>query len=112
MAGVRNYSTEAADNTSVGGVSTAEGWSRASVNNAYRAGMMDIANLLLDLGGATETTGSSNAYLLSLPSGPTAYANNLLFLATANHTNSGASTMDLNGIGAKDIKKMVAGIAT
>lgn len=109
--GVHDYSTTASSNTSVGGVSTAEGMARASVNNAMRAQMADIAKLLLDQGGAVATTGSANAYVVSLNSAPTAYGNNLFFACTANHTNSGASTMNVNSIGAKDIEKIVGGAA-
>lgn len=43
MSEVTSWSTTAASNTSVGGVSIAEGWSPASVNNAIRAVMAAIA---------------------------------------------------------------------
>lgn len=43
MSEVLSWSTTAADNTSVGGVSIAEGWSPASVNNALRGLMAAIA---------------------------------------------------------------------
>lgn len=112
MTGMREWSATAGSNTSVGGVSIAEGMARASVNNAMRAIMADGANFLLDIGGAKATTGSSNTYAITLDSAPTAYANNLYFLATANHSNTGAATMDVNSIGAKDIEKIVAGSAT
>lgn len=53
---VEDYSTSAASNTSIGGISIAEGWSPASVNNALRQLMADIANwrdgAIADLGGA------------------------------------------------------------
>ncbi len=74
--------------------------------------MADTALLLSDLGGGTATTGSSNAYLLTLPTAPTAYADNLAFSATASFSNTGAATMDVNTLGVKDIKKILAGSAT
>lgn len=40
---VTDWSTTAASNTSVGGVSIAEGWAPASVNNAIRALMAEVA---------------------------------------------------------------------
>ena len=40
---VTDWDTTAANNTSVGGVSIAEGWSPASVNNAIRALMAEVA---------------------------------------------------------------------
>lgn len=112
MTGIYDWSTSAGSNLTVGGVSIAEGMSRANVNNAMRAIMADGANFLLDAGGATATTGSANAYVLTLPSVPTAYGNNLWFAATANFTNSGAATINLNTLGVKNIKKMIAGVAT
>jgi len=111
LSGIRDYSPTAASNLSVGGISIAEGMARASVNNAQRAVLADTADLLLDLGGGTVTSGSANAYLLALDSTPSAYADNLFFLATANHTNTGAATLNLNGLGLKDIEKMVDGVA-
>jgi len=71
--------------------------------------LADTANLLLDLGGSTTTTGSGNAYLLALDSAPTAYADNLFFLATSHHTNTGPATLNVNGIGVKAIEKIVSG---
>lgn len=110
--GARDYSSTAGSNTSVGGVSIAEGMARASVNNAIRAELADISDLLKDLGGGTATTGSADAYLLSLPTAPAAYADNLLFAATANFSNSGGATMNVNSLGVKNIRKMVAGAST
>jgi hypothetical protein len=110
--GPRDYSITAADNLSVGGVSIAEGWLPAAVNNAYRAGLADTAKLLLDLGGEIETTGSAGAYAVALSSAPSAYANNLLFVAKLNHEAPGASTINVSGLGAKDFKFMLDGVPT
>ncbi len=44
MSGIADYSTTAASNTSVGGVSIAEGMAPAGINNAIRAVMADIAS--------------------------------------------------------------------
>ena len=110
--GARDYSPTAASNLSVGGVSIAEGWAPAAVNNAARATMADTANLLLDLGGEIETTGSAGSYAVALPSSPGGYANNLLFVCKLNHSAPGASTMNVSGLGAKDFKYMVNGVLT
>jgi hypothetical protein len=85
---------------------------RASVNNALRSGYADTANLLLDLGGETVTTGSANAYLLALPTAPTAYADNLSFVCKLHASVTAASTININGIGVKPLKKLVSGVAT
>lgn len=49
-------------------------------------------------------TGSSSNYVASLPNAPASYFTALNFKFKPNHTNTGASTINLNGLGAKDIK--------
>ena len=55
---VEDWSTTAGSNTSVGGVSIAEGWSPASVNNALRGLMAEVATwrdgAIADLGDAAD----------------------------------------------------------
>jgi hypothetical protein len=84
---------------------------RASVNNVMRSQLADIANLLLDAGGGTVTTGTANAYLLNLPTAPTAYADNLAFICKLHAAVTGPSTININGIGVKPLKKLVDGAA-
>ena len=109
MAGIRNYSPVPANNLTIGGVSVAEGWTRASVNNAYRAGMSDISNLLIDIGGELVTGGSDLTFSISLASAPTVYTGNLFFVCTLNHSVIGPSTMNINGMGPKPFGKVVDG---
>lgn len=49
------------------------------------------------------TTGSSNTYALVLSPAITAYAAGQRFYFKANHTNTGAATLNVNGVGAKSI---------
>ena len=42
MAGIKDYSTTAGNNTSVGGVSIAEGMLPSNINNAFRAIAADV----------------------------------------------------------------------
>ena len=42
MAGVKDYSSTASNNTSIGGVSVAEGMLPSNINNAFRAVAADI----------------------------------------------------------------------
>ena len=42
MAGIKDYSTTAGNNTSVGGVSIAEGMLPSNINNAFRAVTADM----------------------------------------------------------------------
>jgi hypothetical protein len=93
-------------------VSIAEGWLPASVNDAMRAQLADVAKLLLDQGGEIVTTGSAGAYAVALSTAPSSYANNLLFVCKLNHDAPGPSTMNINGLGAKDFKQLVEGVAS
>lgn len=55
--------------------------------------------------GAITTTGSANAYVLTSGQSLTAYASGQSFLIKPNFTNSGAATLNVDGIGAKAITK-------
>lgn len=53
-------------------------------------------------------TGSANAYVVTLSPVPTAYMTGLKIMFKATNTNTGASTLNVNGIGTKTIKKNVS----
>lgn len=48
-------------------------------------------------------TGSGNAYIANYDPAITAYTEGLILSFQPNHTNTGASTLNVNGLGAKDI---------
>lgn len=52
-----------------------------------------------------QTGGSANAYTLNAAETITAYAAGQRFLIRLNHTNTGAATLNVDGLGAKNIKK-------
>jgi hypothetical protein len=108
MPDFESWSTTAASNTSVDGVSIAEGMDAADVNNAMREIMENLAAYRDLLGGAKVTGGSSNAYTLTSGLTITSYQQGLLFGFEANHTNTGAATLTLDGIGggAKTFKRL------
>ena len=56
--------------------------------------------------------GSSNAYTLTYTVAPTAYYTGQRFGFITNFSNTSAATVNVNALGAKTIKKMVAGVAT
>jgi hypothetical protein len=58
------------------------------------------------------TTGSGNAYVLALAPPITAYTTNQCFTFKANFTNSAAATLNINGLGAKALKKYVSAVVT
>jgi len=57
---------------------------------------------------ATATTGSSNAYVLSSGLTLAAYATGLTLRIIPNFTNSGAATINVDGLGAKNVTKLGA----
>ena len=83
-----------------------EGIFAALVNNRYRGGLARIRAWLQTLGGAATSGGGSNNYTLTSPSGHalTAYVDGLTVGFQANHTNSGAATLNVDGLGAIDLR--------
>lgn len=114
MTCIWSWSATAADNDDADdGLTQAEGMAAALVNNSARM-MMARTRALLDLmGGATTQGGSSNAYTITSTSGHaiTAYVDGMLVTLRANHTCTGATTVNIDTVGAADIKKGAA-IAT
>lgn len=106
MASIYDWSPTAASNTLVGAISIAEGMSPAHVNDGMRNIMADVADLIDDIGGSIETTGSSNAYVATASF--EAYATGLRLSVKANHANSGAATLNVNALGVKAIRKIGA----
>lgn len=109
---IYDYFTTAASNTSIDGTNVAEGCAPAGINDAIRSLMADVAQLADDVGGALDTTGSSNAYAVTTAQTITAYADGLFLRVRANHTSSGAATLNVDSLGAKNLKKFtVYGVA-
>lgn len=76
MAGLADYSTTAGNNTSVGGVSIAEGMAPGNVNNAIRALMADLATFYAEayregniVGTVTESSGDPTGAAMEFGSG-------------------------------------------
>ena len=55
--------------------------------------------------GYAAATGSANNYAVTLSPAPTAYVDGMAVAVKINVNNTGASTINVNGLGAKDIKK-------
>ena len=103
-----DWSTTAASNASADtSINWAEGQSAASVNNSARALMARVAAFVLGLGAALTVGGSSNAYTITSASGHavTSYAAGMIVALRANFTNTGAATLNYDGVGAVAIKK-------
>ncbi|MFP5511036.1 MAG: hypothetical protein ACLGIP_18095 [Alphaproteobacteria bacterium] len=108
MGGVLDYSTTANSNTTVGGVSIAEGMAPGNVNNAIRAEMADARKWQLDWSGIT-TAGTGNAYTITSNQGISAYADGMRFSFRADRANTGAATLNVDGRGAKALRKVTGG---
>lgn len=92
------------NSTADAGINWAEGQAPSTVNDSARGMMAAVANWRDDTGGVT-TTGSANAYSVTTNSGFTALASGLRFSAKINATNTSASTLNVDGLGAKAIRR-------
>jgi hypothetical protein len=89
------------NNSDIGGISTAEGWAPSTVNNAIRELLSQIKDASQTL---ITTGGSANTYTLTMNQAPTAYATGQWHKCAIHAANTGGSTINVNGLGAKTIK--------
>ena len=104
---VWDWSTTASSNTTVGGVSISEGMNPANVNNAMRAIMAAAKGA--SWGGTTG--GTANAQTLSLTPAPAAYAAGMIIGFIVGTTNTGATTLNVNSLGTKNLFRDGAALA-
>jgi Tfp pilus assembly protein PilV len=114
--GGHTYNPTAASNTSIDGVGS-QGSNRANlVDDNLRALAAGIANLVRDLGGAnTSVGGTADAVTVALadPSVPSAYFDGMIFsFRVASDNTLTTTTLNVDSLGAKTIKKAVAGVET
>jgi hypothetical protein len=82
-----------------------EGMLGSAVNNAGRADEGILARWYFDSDTSITSGGSSNAYTISSNRSIPALVNDRVVAWTANHTNTGAATLALNGLTAKAIRR-------
>jgi hypothetical protein len=105
MASIYDWDRTATDNDNAdANINWAEGQAPSTVNNSARFMMQRLAEFIDDLGATVDSTGASNAYAVTIPSSVTAYARGLLVAFRANFANTGAATLNVNSIGATDLK--------
>jgi hypothetical protein len=75
------------------------------INDAGRADEGMLARHYLDHDGSRTASGSSNAFTVTSSRTIAALFDNLTLCFSANHTITGAATLNLNGIGAKSLKR-------
>lgn len=109
-ANIYDWVTTALSNgTADTGINFAEGQLPATVNDSARTLMARVAEFRSDLGsvnaaGAVNSTGgAANAYTLTVQSGFTAFKAGLIVAGTVHAANSGASTINVNSTGVKNI---------
>jgi len=103
MADVKTWNTSAASNNSASPDGAPEGMAPSGLNDTIRENMSAVARWYGDTNGSLDTTGSSNAYLLAPNATYAAYARGDSFAVEANHTNTGAATLNVSSLGAKAI---------
>lgn len=104
MAEYRDFDPTAANNTG----SSAAGWFPENmdydeVNNAAREFQAILARYHADTDGSLDSGGSANAYTLTTSQTLASLARGDKFRFEANHTNTGAATLNVNAIGAVSI---------
>lgn len=106
-AGLKAWSTTPASNASAdANVNWSEGQLAPTLNNSARAMMAALAAFYDQIGGAATMGGSSNAYTITnnAVGAWSSYASGDIIMLKANHTNSGAATVNVDALGAETIK--------
>src|SRR5216684_3033430 len=109
------YSEVDASNNQAAPNGMPEGMPPAGVNDAWRAGMGAIKRSYdRDHAGSWCTVGgTANAITLSFPVAPASYVQGEKYAFKATAANTGATTVNVNGLGAKNVyKKSPTGAAT
>lgn len=105
MSSIFDWSLTAANNANAdSSINWQEGQDPSTVNNSARAMMTRVAQLLKDIGGTVAAGGTANVITVTSNSPITSYATGQIVGFKASATNSGAATLNVNGIGAKAIR--------
>lgn len=106
MSSIYDWSTTEANNgNSDSGINWLEGQLPSTVNNSARYMMRRGKELLNDLGFVATTGGTANTITLTASSPFTAYADGMFVTFRAALDNTGAATLNVNSVGAKNIYK-------
>lgn len=106
MTNIWNWSTTPASNNTADGNLWSEGQLPSTVNNSARDNMAAVAMWRDDISGKNVTTGSANAYVLTLATTSlTSLVDGVKVTARVNFTNTGPATLNVNSTGAKSIVK-------
>jgi len=102
---VFTWSTTAATNSTADAtINWAEGQAPSTVNNSARAMMAAVAKMRNDLQASTATTGAADTYSLTTNQVYTSLTDGIWVGFTCNATNTGASTINVDSLGAKPLR--------
>ncbi len=109
MSSIFDWSVTAINNqNSDSGINWLEGQLPGTVNGSARAIMGRVAEIVKDIGGALVAGGTANALTVTANSAFTTNVNGRFLAFRAASDNTAAATLNVNGIGAKSIRKMTA----
>lgn len=106
MSNVQDWSTTAASNNSAAPNGFPEGMAPSGVNDAAREVMAAVKRWVDDVNGTLTSGGSSNAYTLTTNSSLSSVVNGDAFTFQANHTNTGAATLNVDSFAVDAIKDL------
>lgn len=109
MSDIYSWDITAANNSnSDSAINWAENQAPGTVNGSARAMMGRVAEFVGDIGGTLTAGGTANALTVDANSAFTAYADGLIVSFKASADNTGATTLNVNSVGAKAIRKMTS----
>ena len=103
MAEIKDYSATASSNNSASPNGMATNMAPSGVDDSWREGIARLVRYYNDVNATLVTGGSSNTYTLSASRTIGAYSAGDTFLVEINHSCNGASTLNVDSVGAKAI---------
>lgn len=104
MAGIDEYSTTPASNTSLNGLNITDSMAPNVLDNAFRQMMADVRTYANDVGGKAVSAGT-DTITLTTETVLTAYVDGTRLTFIAGGANTGAATLNVDGVGAKAVVK-------
>src|SRR5690554_6540330 len=103
MADINLWSVDAENNNMTPPHGWPEGMNYSAVNDAARESMAAIKRWFDDISGKLDATGQANLYAVTLNAGYSSYFRGMAFRCKIPATNTGASTINVNAIGPRNI---------
>src|SRR5690606_26970585 len=104
MSNVSQWETSAPNNNAAPPDGAPEGMAANTVNDTMREMMAAVARWYQDTNGSLVTGGAGNAYTLSTNNNHSSLTDLPLVVFVANRANTGAATLNVDGLGAKSLR--------